>query len=211
MDASFPSCMGRHLRLISRVGNFSLFFGRQPFSVSSKGRLLLLPSSKACNNSPFQQPSSLLVLADIWLEERYFFTPHTASPAPSPLRLEPDPCRALPKPPHFLDSQTSSSFSMSTGFLKAPFRPARCFTATSFLALLHSVILPQNFSTNPYFEGTKLSKFYTFFDDGTTNIAGTSIKWKEGMVIKTKVIASSLETNQNKRETLFEKFSTWRF
>ncbi|KAK8941785.1 hypothetical protein KSP40_PGU008416 [Platanthera guangdongensis] len=41
--------------------------------------------------------------------------------------------------------------------------------------------LTANFSTNPYFEGTKLSKFYTFFDDGTTNIAGTSIKWKEGM------------------------------
>ncbi|KAK8966786.1 hypothetical protein KSP40_PGU007859 [Platanthera guangdongensis] len=40
----------------------------------------------------------------------------------------------------------------------------------------------ENFSTNPYFERTKLSKFNTFFEDGTTNIAGTSIKWKEGMV-----------------------------
>ncbi|KAH0451158.1 hypothetical protein IEQ34_018457 [Dendrobium chrysotoxum] len=40
-----------------------------------------------------------------------------------------------------------------------------------------------NFSTNPYFEETKLSKTYTFFEDGTTNISGTTIKWKEGMGI----------------------------
>ncbi|KAJ6828215.1 NAP1-related protein 2-like isoform X2 [Iris pallida] len=36
-----------------------------------------------------------------------------------------------------------------------------------------------NFSTNPYFEDTKLTKTYTFLDEGTTNVTGTSIKWKE--------------------------------
>ncbi|KAL5992118.1 hypothetical protein ACLOJK_013033 [Asimina triloba] len=38
-----------------------------------------------------------------------------------------------------------------------------------------------NFSPNPYFEDTKLTKTYSFSDDGTTKITGTTIKWKEGM------------------------------
>lgn len=41
----------------------------------------------------------------------------------------------------------------------------------------------QNFSENPYFEDTKLTKSYAFADDGTTTINATSIKWKEGMVL----------------------------
>lgn len=41
----------------------------------------------------------------------------------------------------------------------------------------------QNFNENPYFEDTKLTKTFTFFDDGTTKIVGTTIKWKEGMVL----------------------------
>lgn len=40
----------------------------------------------------------------------------------------------------------------------------------------------QNFSPNPYFEDTCLTKTYSFFDEGTTNITSTMIKWKEGMV-----------------------------
>lgn len=40
----------------------------------------------------------------------------------------------------------------------------------------------QNFSPNPYFEDTKLTKTITFLDEGTTKITATSIKWKEGMV-----------------------------
>lgn len=40
----------------------------------------------------------------------------------------------------------------------------------------------QNFEENPYFENTKLTKTYKFCDEGTTNITGTPIKWKEGMV-----------------------------
>ncbi|KAK2994640.1 hypothetical protein RJ640_025694 [Escallonia rubra] len=38
-----------------------------------------------------------------------------------------------------------------------------------------------NFKSNPYFEDTKLKKTYTFYDEGTTKITGTTIKWKEGM------------------------------
>lgn len=40
----------------------------------------------------------------------------------------------------------------------------------------------QNFSSNPFFEDKKLSKTYSFSDEGTTTITGTTIKWKEGMV-----------------------------
>lgn len=42
--------------------------------------------------------------------------------------------------------------------------------------------LLQNFSANPYFEDTKLTKTITFLDEGTTKITATPIKWKEGMV-----------------------------
>lgn len=40
----------------------------------------------------------------------------------------------------------------------------------------------QNFRSNPYFEDTKLTKTFTFLDEGTTKVTATSIKWKEGMV-----------------------------
>lgn len=41
----------------------------------------------------------------------------------------------------------------------------------------------QNFSPNPYFDDTKLTKTFTFLDEGTTKITATPIKWKEGKVI----------------------------
>ncbi|KAF1887263.1 hypothetical protein Lal_00040863 [Lupinus albus] len=37
-----------------------------------------------------------------------------------------------------------------------------------------------NFKPNPYFEDTKLTKTYTFHDEGATKITATPIKWKEG-------------------------------
>ena len=40
----------------------------------------------------------------------------------------------------------------------------------------------QNFNPNPFFEDTKLTKTFTFCDEGITKISATSIKWKEGMV-----------------------------
>ncbi|GJW26460.1 NAP1-related protein 1 [Tanacetum coccineum] len=39
-----------------------------------------------------------------------------------------------------------------------------------------------NFSPNSYFEDAKLTKTFTFTDDGTTKITATPIKWKEGMM-----------------------------
>lgn len=41
----------------------------------------------------------------------------------------------------------------------------------------------QNFSPNPFFEDTKLTKTFTFLDEGITKISATSIKWKDGMVL----------------------------
>ncbi|XP_039126037.1 NAP1-related protein 2-like isoform X2 [Dioscorea cayenensis subsp. rotundata] len=40
-----------------------------------------------------------------------------------------------------------------------------------------------NFSPNPYFEDTKLTKSFSYSDEGTTSVTGTTIKWKEGMNI----------------------------
>ncbi|XP_012080253.2 NAP1-related protein 2 [Jatropha curcas] len=40
-----------------------------------------------------------------------------------------------------------------------------------------------NFQPNPYFEDTKLTKTFTFLDEGTTEITATPIKWKQGMGI----------------------------
>ncbi|KAM7480011.1 hypothetical protein LguiA_028224 [Lonicera macranthoides] len=37
-----------------------------------------------------------------------------------------------------------------------------------------------NFNPNPYFEDAKITKSFTFLDEGTTKITATSIKWKEG-------------------------------
>ncbi|XP_060172496.1 NAP1-related protein 2-like isoform X2 [Lycium barbarum] len=53
-----------------------------------------------------------------------------------------------------------------------------------------------NFNANPYFENTKLSKTYTFLEDGPTKISATTIKWKEGMGIPNGV---AHEKNGNKR------------
>lgn len=54
--------------------------------------------------------------------------------------------------------------------------------------LVHNVVLVcsfyfyQTFNPNPYFENTKLTKTFTFREEGTTEITATPIKWKEGMV-----------------------------
>ena len=40
----------------------------------------------------------------------------------------------------------------------------------------------QNFESNPYFEETRLTKSFSFHDEGTTEITSTPINWKEGMV-----------------------------
>ncbi|KAF3437732.1 hypothetical protein FNV43_RR20488 [Rhamnella rubrinervis] len=61
------------------------------------------------------------------------------------------------------------------------------------------------FSPNPYFEDTKLTKTFTFLDDGT-KVTATSIKWKEGMGIPNGV---NHEKKGNKRPQAEESFFSW--
>ncbi|KAK1309325.1 hypothetical protein QJS10_CPA09g01479 [Acorus calamus] len=63
-----------------------------------------------------------------------------------------------------------------------------------------------NFSPNPYFEDTKLTKEFTFFDEGTSSITGTHIKWKEGMDIANGV---ANDKKGNKRPHAEESFFSW--
>lgn len=63
-----------------------------------------------------------------------------------------------------------------------------------------------NFKSNPYFEDTKLTKTFTFLDEGTTKVTATSIKWKEGMGILNGV---ANEKKGNKRPHGDESFFTW--
>ncbi|WCJ35949.1 Testis-specific Y-encoded-like protein 1 [Euphorbia peplus] len=63
-----------------------------------------------------------------------------------------------------------------------------------------------NFESNPYFEDTKLTKTFTFLDEGTTEITATPIKWKQGMGIPNGV---AHEKKGNKRPMSDESFFTW--
>ncbi|KAG6476715.1 hypothetical protein ZIOFF_065962 [Zingiber officinale] len=60
-----------------------------------------------------------------------------------------------------------------------------------------------NFSPNPYFEDTCLTKTYSF-DEGTTNINGTTIKWKEGMA---RILYFFSWFNETQPKNLAEGFS----
>ncbi|KAE8715460.1 NAP1-related protein 2 [Hibiscus syriacus] len=62
-----------------------------------------------------------------------------------------------------------------------------------------------NFDSNPYFEDMKLTKTFTFLDEGTKIIA-TKIKWKEGMGLPNGV---DHEKKGNKRQFAEEIFFTW--
>uniref|UniRef100_A0A1D1YBW8 Protein SET n=1 Tax=Anthurium amnicola TaxID=1678845 RepID=A0A1D1YBW8_9ARAE len=63
-----------------------------------------------------------------------------------------------------------------------------------------------NFSPNPYFEDTKLTKAFNFFDEGTTNITGTNIRWKEGMDIANGTASGAKD---GKRAFHDESFFSW--
>eukprot|EP00262_Sarcandra_glabra_P009617 TRINITY_DN24069_c0_g1_i1.p1 TRINITY_DN24069_c0_g1~~TRINITY_DN24069_c0_g1_i1.p1 ORF type:complete len:259 (-),score=80.59 TRINITY_DN24069_c0_g1_i1:365-1141(-) len=63
-----------------------------------------------------------------------------------------------------------------------------------------------SFSPNPYFENAKLTKIFSFSDEGTTNITGTTIKWKEGMDISN---GNAHEERGNKRPFAEESFFSW--
>ncbi|KAL5544449.1 hypothetical protein UlMin_008233 [Ulmus minor] len=62
-----------------------------------------------------------------------------------------------------------------------------------------------NFSENPFFEDRKLTKTYTFLDEGT-KITATPIKWKEGMGIPNGV---THEKKGKKRPPTDESFFIW--
>ncbi|MQM19106.1 hypothetical protein Taro_052106, partial [Colocasia esculenta] len=62
------------------------------------------------------------------------------------------------------------------------------------------------FSPNPYFEDTRLTKTFNFFDDGTANITGTNIRWKEGMDIAN---GSAPGRKDGKRAFHDESFFSW--
>ncbi|XP_031405565.1 NAP1-related protein 2 isoform X2 [Punica granatum] len=63
-----------------------------------------------------------------------------------------------------------------------------------------------NFRPNPFFEDTKLTKTFTFLDEGTTKITATSIKWKEGMSLPN---GAAHEKKGNKRPFAEESFFHW--
>ncbi|XP_027330339.1 NAP1-related protein 2-like isoform X1 [Abrus precatorius] len=63
-----------------------------------------------------------------------------------------------------------------------------------------------NFSPNPYFEDTKLTKTFTFLEEGTTKITATPIKWKEGKGIPNGV---NHDKKGNKRVPFDVSFFTW--
>ncbi|XP_058096523.1 NAP1-related protein 2-like isoform X2 [Magnolia sinica] len=63
-----------------------------------------------------------------------------------------------------------------------------------------------HFSPNPYFEDTKLTKTFSFYDEGTTKITGTTIKWKEGMNIANGAVP---EKKGSKRPFAEESFFSW--
>ncbi|XP_010917030.1 NAP1-related protein 2 [Elaeis guineensis] len=65
-----------------------------------------------------------------------------------------------------------------------------------------------SFSPNPYFEDTSLKKTYSFFDNGTTNITGTAIRWKEEM-LKNTANGVAYKKNGNKRPFPEESFFSW--
>ncbi|KAL3343206.1 hypothetical protein AABB24_026987 [Solanum stoloniferum] len=63
-----------------------------------------------------------------------------------------------------------------------------------------------NFNSNPYFENTKLSKNYTFLEDGPTKITASTIQWTEGRGITNGV---AHEKKGNKQSLAEESFFSW--
>ncbi|XBI92658.1 hypothetical protein VPH35_029665 [Triticum aestivum] len=62
------------------------------------------------------------------------------------------------------------------------------------------------FSSNPYFEDTKLTKTCSFSDDGKITVKATTINWKDGMDIAN---GKAYMENGEKRLLIDESFFTW--
>ncbi|KAL0731778.1 hypothetical protein Bca4012_027872 [Brassica carinata] len=65
-----------------------------------------------------------------------------------------------------------------------------------------------HFNPNPFFEDAKLTKTFTFLEQGTTKITATPIKWKEGKGLPNGVNHDD-DKNGNKRAFPEESFFTW--
>ncbi|XP_010539964.1 PREDICTED: NAP1-related protein 2-like [Tarenaya hassleriana] len=63
-----------------------------------------------------------------------------------------------------------------------------------------------HFNSNPYFENGKLTKTFTFLEEGATKITATPINWKEGKGLPNGV---NHEKKGNKRTLAEESFFTW--
>ncbi|KAL5725438.1 Asparagine-rich protein (ARP protein) [Ranunculus cassubicifolius] len=63
-----------------------------------------------------------------------------------------------------------------------------------------------HFSSNPYFEDEKLTKTFSFSDEGITKITGTTIKWKEGSGLAN---GDNNGKKGNKRPCPEDSFFTW--
>ncbi|CAE5964129.1 unnamed protein product [Arabidopsis arenosa] len=64
-----------------------------------------------------------------------------------------------------------------------------------------------HFNSNPFFEDAKLTKTFTFLEEGTTKITATPIKWKEGKGLPNGV--NHDDKKGNKRALPEESFFTW--
>ncbi|GAA0170964.1 chromatin/chromatin-binding, or -regulatory protein [Lithospermum erythrorhizon] len=63
-----------------------------------------------------------------------------------------------------------------------------------------------NFKRNPYFDDAKLTKSFTFLNEGMTRVTSTAIRWKEGMDI---VSGAHHEKKGNKRPPFEVSFFSW--
>ncbi|KAL9856931.1 NAP1-related protein 2 [Arabidopsis thaliana] len=70
----------------------------------------------------------------------------------------------------------------------------------------YSITFPSFFQSQSIFEDGKLTKTFTFLEEGTTKITATPIKWKEGKGLANGV---NHEKNGNKRALPEESFFTW--
>jgi template-activating factor I len=63
-----------------------------------------------------------------------------------------------------------------------------------------------NFRENPYFSDSKLTKVFSFSDDGTTSVSGTQPNWKAGMDLTNGVVP---EKEGLKRPHVEDSFFKW--
>ncbi|KAL8123544.1 NAP1-related protein 2-like isoform X2 [Apium graveolens] len=64
-----------------------------------------------------------------------------------------------------------------------------------------------NFNSNPFFEDSKLTKSFTFLDEGVTKVIATNIKWKDGKGLPNGV-ANDKKGNKRPHEEN-ESFFSW--